>query len=108
MAPSKAERSHDSSVTKNFLAKLKKAEGLFDTLTAIVCLGLSVVGEFVSFLSCSDDTTESEPVGLVSNVDGLCGPALSAKLKDDSWSCTAPVSGPDGCIVLDDCTEADF
>lgn len=42
IAPSKAERSHISSVTKNFLARLKNAEGPFDTLTAIVCRGLSV------------------------------------------------------------------
>ena len=107
IAPSNAERSQVSSVTKNFLARLKNAEGPFETLTAIVCRGLSVFGALVSSLSCSDESTELDPVGLVSNVDGVKGPLavavdLSAKLRDDSWSWAASVLGPDGCIVLDD------
>jgi len=89
IAPSKADRSQVSSVTKNFLARLKKAEGPFDTLTAIVCRGLSAWGVLVSCLSCSDESAESDPVGLVSNEDGVNGPlavGLSARLNDDSWS----------------------
>lgn len=41
MAPSNAERSHNSSVTRNFRARLKKAVGPFEALTAITCRGLS-------------------------------------------------------------------
>ena len=41
MAPSSAERSHISSVTKNFLARLKNAAGPFVALTAMTCRGLS-------------------------------------------------------------------
>lgn len=43
MAPSSAERSQYSSVTKNFLARLKKAAGPLDALTAITCLGWSSI-----------------------------------------------------------------
>lgn len=105
IAPSSAERSQVSSVTKNFLARLKNAEGPFDTLTAIVCRGLSFCGVFVSSLSCSDESTELDPVCLVSNVDGVNGPCvvgLSAKLSADSWSWAASVLGSGGGIVLDD------
>lgn len=40
IAPSRAERSHISSVARNFLAKLKNAAGPLDALTAIT--GLTV------------------------------------------------------------------
>ncbi len=111
IAPSSAERSQVSSVTKNFLARLKNADGPFDTLTAIVCRGLSFCGVFVSSLSCSDESTELDPVCLVSNVDGVSGPCvvgLSAKLSDDSWSWAASVLDSGGGIVLDDCAAAGF
>ena len=65
----------------------------------------------VSSLSCSDESTELDPVGLVSNVDGVNGPlavGLSAKLSDDSWSWAASVLCPYGGIVLDDCAAAGF
>lgn len=39
MAPSKADKSHISLVTRNFRARLKKAAGLLEALTAITCLG---------------------------------------------------------------------
>lgn len=39
MAPSRAERSQVSSVTRNFRAKLKNAAGPFDALTAMTCRG---------------------------------------------------------------------
>jgi len=39
IAPSKAERSHDSSETRNLLARLKNADGCFEALTAMTCLG---------------------------------------------------------------------
>jgi hypothetical protein len=39
IAPSKAERSHDSSETRNLLARLKNADGCFGALTAMTCLG---------------------------------------------------------------------
>jgi len=39
IAPSRAERSHISSVARNFRARLKKAAGPFEALTAITCLG---------------------------------------------------------------------
>jgi len=42
IAPSSADKSHTSSVTRNFRARLKKAAGPFDALTAITCLGLMV------------------------------------------------------------------
>jgi hypothetical protein len=38
MAPSSADKSQVSSVTRNFLARLKNAAGPFDALTAITCL----------------------------------------------------------------------
>jgi hypothetical protein len=52
MAPSKAERSQISSVTRNFLARLKNAAGPLEALTAMtwrgLCLGSSgVEGEVV-------------------------------------------------------------
>jgi len=66
IAPSKAERSHISSVTRNFRAKLKNAVGPLEALTAITCRGLAVIsgvdGEVLAdgwslfaagFLSCS-------------------------------------------------------
>lgn len=40
MAPSNADRSQDSSVTRNLRARLKNADGCFDALTAITCLGV--------------------------------------------------------------------
>ena len=39
IAPSKADKSQVSSVTKNFLARLKNAAGPLEALTAITCLG---------------------------------------------------------------------
>lgn len=39
IAPSRADKSHISSVTKNFRARLKKAVGPFDAETAMTCLG---------------------------------------------------------------------
>lgn len=41
MAPSSADKSHISCATKNFRARLKKAAGLLEALTAITCLGCS-------------------------------------------------------------------
>ena len=49
MAPSKADKSHVSSVTRNLRAKLKKAAGPLDALTAITCRGDSL--EVVSVVS---------------------------------------------------------
>lgn len=43
MAPSSADKSHVSSETRNFLARLKNAAGPFDALTAMTCLGVGVV-----------------------------------------------------------------
>ena len=45
MAPSSAERSQYSSVTRNRLAKLKNAAGFFEALTAMTCLGCESVNE---------------------------------------------------------------
>jgi hypothetical protein len=69
IAPSKADKSQDSSVTKNFLARLKKADGPFDTLTAMTCRG---GWSEASSLPRSEDCSESVPVMTVSNV-GVAG-----------------------------------
>lgn len=87
MAPSSAERSHISSVTRNLRARLKNAAGPFDALTAMTCLGRrassdGVVGDVLSdawsrlvvvadgFLSLEDATSCSSATSL-GGVDGL-------------------------------------
>lgn len=53
MAPSNAEKSQNSSVTRNFRAKLKNAAGFFDALTAITCLSFESASP-VAGMSCSE------------------------------------------------------
>lgn len=54
---------------KNFRARLKKADGLFDTLTAITCLIWSDV--VPSSFPRSDESSDSVPVVSASNVDNV-------------------------------------
>ena len=77
MAPSKADRSHISSVTRNFLARLKKAAGPLDALTAITCLGLAAAS---SVLCDADSEGRSR---LVEGDDGL-RPPLTCSSSDSS------------------------
>lgn len=93
IAPSRAEKSHSSSVTRNFFARFMKADGLFDTLTAMTCLGFSGSGNLVpSSVSPCSEISRSEPVPVVtaSSVDGVGGVvgdlaslALSASDKEE-------------------------
>lgn len=50
IAPSKAERSQTSSTTKNFRAKLKKAAGPFEALTAMTCFGLAAFSGVLGYV----------------------------------------------------------
>lgn len=95
IAPSRADRSHSSSVTRNLRAKLKKAEGPFDTLTAITCRGGS--GDEVPLsLPCSDECSDSVPVvpaSIVVGVVGVNGPFLSTNDKEEMATLVASVPG---------------
>jgi len=70
IAPSRADKSHSSSVTKNFRARLKNADGPFETLTAITCFGWS--SEVMhSSIPCSYE--DSVPVVAASNAVEVVG-----------------------------------
>lgn len=75
IAPSRADKSQSSSVTKNFRARLKKAEGPFETLTAMTCRGCSIGDDAPpsSSLPCSEECSDSVPVVAASAVDGVVG-----------------------------------
>lgn len=66
IAPSRAEKSHTSSVTKNFRAKLKNAEGPFDALTAMTCLGFGDGGPPWS-ARCSVECSDAIPADAASD-----------------------------------------
>eukprot|EP00585_Thalassiosira_rotula_P026242 CAMPEP_0196234478 /NCGR_PEP_ID=MMETSP0913-20130531/4568_2 /TAXON_ID=49265 /ORGANISM="Thalassiosira rotula, Strain GSO102" /LENGTH=112 /DNA_ID=CAMNT_0041515553 /DNA_START=418 /DNA_END=753 /DNA_ORIENTATION=- len=87
IAPSRADKSQASSVTKNFRARLKKADGPFDTLTAMTCLGCSG-NEVPSSIPCSEEFSDAVPVVAASNVDGVVGVSgplgLSSKDKEET------------------------
>ena len=85
IAPSSAERSHISSVTKNFLARLKKAAGPFDALTAMTCLGLSAVCDV------------SSAVGEVASDDGWSRLLLADDDRADGFP--SPSSWLDGVVA---------
>lgn len=70
ITPSRADKSHSSSVTKNFRARLKNADGPFETLTAITCFGWS--SEVMhSSIPCSYE--DSVPVVAASNAVEVVG-----------------------------------
>jgi len=92
IAPSRAERSHSSSVTKNFRARLKNADGPFDTLTAITCLGCSG-GEVSSSPPCAEDSVPVVTASIVVGAVGVNGLFLSSKDKEEIPIEVAPVPG---------------
>lgn len=94
IAPSRADKSHISSVTKNLRARLKKAVGPFEAETAMTCLGpdeiscvdgdVLTVGAVTSFASLSFvDLTSLAFVG----VDRLGGLALLVAVSSICSGC---------------------
>lgn len=111
MAPSRADRSHISSVTKNFRARLKKAAGPLEALTAMTCRGFDgssgVDGEVLSdawsllaggFLSDSGRSRVSECLGWVLRI-GVVGSPCEAGM-DDSVGCLCACSAVLPCFPL--------
>ena len=101
MAPSSAERSTSSSVTKNFRAKLKKAAGPFATPTAIVCRGCSC-GEAdpdspLSFSERSESFSVAVVASTVVGVSGARGPfGLASNESLDNFSSASVALPPIG------------
>lgn len=89
MAPSSAERSHISSVTKNFLARLKKAAGPLEALTAITCLGLvrgsSGVSGDVVVVSDFDTGSDDFVSGFPDVAAGFLSSASAVSCRGPSW-----------------------
>lgn len=104
IAPSRADRSHSSSVTKNFLARLKNADGPFETLTAITCLVGSSGERALSSPPCSDECSDAVPVVAASNVVGVVGVSgpvgLSTSDNDEIPTAVASVPGAGAAAVV--------
>ena len=113
IAPSKADRSTTSSVTRNFRARLKNADGPFDTLTAMTCLGWSdqSPSSLPSSLPCSEEWSESVPVVAASAVVGVVGVSGSLGLltndKEEIPVDVASVAGV-GASGAGGCPASDF
>ena len=104
MAPSSADKSHISSVTKNFRARLKKAAGPLEALTAITCRGFNGSSSNVGppeeaaladgFCSSGREPGDGIPLEVVSLGTGisLCSRGIGLRGVDWDGVCACDVS----------------